>query len=145
MTKKKTAAAVAVAVGLSATATGSYAAVSPSEGSGDAVAKTAERAAVKVDRSQSAAADRSSTAQDGERRRCVTAKRMRKIKLFMTHKRAMKRLPKPTRRSQSGGLRFRYFNACTSSLKTDFDLVFKKRGKGKNRKWRVYDISVYWR
>lgn len=143
MTKtKKTAAAVAVAFGLTATATGSYAVTAP-DGSGDAAIKTAERATVKVDRGQSTEADRAGD-QNGERRKCINAKKMRKIRVFMTQKQAMRKLPKPTRKSQSSGLRFRYFNACTSSLDTDFNIVLKKKGHKKNRTWRVYQVDVYW-
>ena len=138
MTKTKTAAAVAVAFGLSATATGSYAVTAP-DGSGDASSSTAERAIVKADNAKSTNADRTKAGAD-ERRRCIKPKKMRKIRVFMPYKRVMKILPKATRKSQSGGLRFRHFNSCTSSLSTDFTVVFKK----KNRKWKTYQVDVFW-
>lgn len=142
MTKKKTAAVVAVAFGLTATATGSYA-TGAYDGSSDRANTTAQQSAVKVDKLRTNVA--SSTDAQSERRRCVGKKKIRNLKILMPYKRVMRRLPRATYKNQSGGLRFRSFNACFSSITNDLDLVFKKKGRKKNRKWRLYDIGVYWR
>ncbi|UPK76659.1 hypothetical protein MU582_08490 [Nocardioidaceae bacterium SCSIO 66511] len=136
MITKKMVAATAVAAGLTATAGASYAANDGSDAEQAATAKT-QSAVVKADRAKTAAAAKTSAE---AKRKCVSVKKMKRIRVFMPYKKVMKILPKATRKSQSGGLRFRYFNACTSSLNTDFDVVFKKR-KGK---WTTYDVSVFW-
>lgn len=146
MTKKKTAAVVAVAFGLTATATGSYATTGTTAdaGSNETAASTAaQSSAVKIDRLKTNVAK--STDDQSQRRRCVGKRKIRNLKLFMTYKRAMRRLPRATYKNRSGGLLFRSFNACTSSISNDLDLVFKKKGRKKNRKWRLYNVSVYWR
>ena len=137
MITKKSVAAVAVAVGMTASVgASSYASNDGSNAEGSATT-AAQRAVVKVDRAKAAAADQST---DAAKRKCLSKKKMKRIRVFMPYKKVMRILPRPTRKSQSGGLRFRYWNSCTSSLDTDFDVVFKKR-KGK---WTTYDVSVFW-
>lgn len=141
MSIKKSVAATVVAVGLTVTASGSYASSAPEGGASEAVQaqRVTERAAVNEERAQTAA-DRTVSSADAAKRKCVAKKKIKKLRVFQKYNRVMNRLPKATYKNTSGGLRFRSFNACTSSLDTDLDLVFKKLKK----KWRVYEVSVFW-
>lgn len=138
---KKTCVAAVITVGMTVTAAGSYASTSTDSTSASEAAASvqADRAAVKEQRALTAASA-DVTATDAAKRKCVSKKKIRHLRVFMKYKKVMKRLPRATYKNQSGGLKFRSFNACTSSLSTDLDLVFKKL----HRKWTVYDVSVYW-